>query len=115
MLPEAELQISFSNTKSIPTYKYLANIWNHTLTVTALAVSNHFIAIIANANVRRFGLILKGVLTSSKGWSCFIASPRCRWCLGEYSLGSYNMRFYMKPANIRPDASAILEKLITNI
>ena len=40
-----------------------------------------------------------------------LASPRWRWCPGEYLLVSYVFRFCIKPANIRQDTSAIWEKL----
>ena len=41
-----------------------------------------------------------------------IASPRWRWCLGEYLLVPYGFRFCMQPANIPQDNSTIWEKLI---
>ena len=41
-----------------------------------------------------------------------LASPRWRWCPGEYLLVPYGFRLCMKPANIRLDTSAIWEKLI---
>ena len=41
-----------------------------------------------------------------------LASPRWRWCPGEYFLIPYGFRFCMKPANIRQDTNAIWEKLI---
>ena len=40
-----------------------------------------------------------------------LASPRWRWCPGEYLLVPYGFRFCMQPANIRLDTSAIWEKL----
>ena len=35
-----------------------------------------------------------------------LASPRWRWCPGEYLLVPYGFRFCMQPANIRQDTSA---------
>ena len=55
-------------------------------------------------------ILFIGLLTSSKGGSyilVLLASPRWRWCPGEYSLVSNRISCCMKPANIRPDTSAI--------
>ena len=41
-----------------------------------------------------------------------LASPRLRWCPGEYLLVAYSISNHMEPANIRQDTSAIWEKLI---
>ena len=41
-----------------------------------------------------------------------LASPRGRWCLSEYVLVSYTMRFCIKPVNIRQETCTIWEKLI---
>ena len=41
-----------------------------------------------------------------------LASPRWRWCPGEYLLVSYRIRNYMELVNIRQDTNAIWEKLI---
>ena len=67
---------------------------------------------------------LKAYWLRQKGGSymlVLLASPRWRWCPGEYSLVSLQhddslvsceSRSVMKPANIRPETSGIWEKLI---
>ena len=40
-----------------------------------------------------------------------LASPRWRWCLGEYILVPYRISCCMKPTNIRPDTRATYETL----
>ena len=41
-----------------------------------------------------------------------LASPRWRWCPGQYSLVPYGFRFCMQPSKMRQDTSSIREKLI---
>ena len=58
---------------------------------------------------------LKAVLRSSKDglyMLVLLASPRWRWCPGEYFLVSNSMVFCIEPENIHPDTSATWEKLI---